>query len=93
MWTPIPYSVLADDDWTSTIGSMSTGGTDLPAKTGLWQTTQGKLTQDELNRRVRDFRPAGWDLRHYDDDTFRKAHPDDPRPFEAVGSQAVSGGV
>jgi hypothetical protein len=92
MWTPIPYSVLADDDWTSSVGSMSTGGTDLPAKTGLWQTTQGKLTLDELNRRVREFRPTGWDLRHYDDDTFRKAHPDDHRPFEAVG-QAVPGQV
>ncbi|MBO0813389.1 MAG: hypothetical protein J2P23_15290, partial [Microlunatus sp.] len=93
MWTPIPYSVLADDDWTSTVGPMSTGGTDLPPKTGMWQTTQGKLTLEECNRRAREFRPANWDLRWYDDDVFLKSNPEDPRlAWPAAGGEAVAAG-
>ncbi len=90
MWTPIPFSVLADDEWTSTVGTMSTGGTDLPKKSGRWQTTQGKLTLDECNRRAREFKPAGWDDRYYNDDTFAKHHPGDPRvgAFAGPGTAA-----
>ncbi|HEY0398176.1 MAG TPA: hypothetical protein VGF00_07295, partial [Acidimicrobiia bacterium] len=53
----IPYSILQDDEWTPTVGPMTPGSTSLPAKTGLWQTTQGKLTLDELNARCRGFTP------------------------------------
>ncbi len=82
MWTPIPYSVLVDDEWTSTMGPIRPGSTSLPAKTGPYTTTRGKLDQDEANRLARDFRPAGWDLRHSDDDTWIKNHADDPRAQE-----------
>ena len=83
MWTPIPYSVLADDEWTSTSGRSGRGSTSLPAKTGPYTTTRGKLDQDECNRLARDVPPRrGWDLRHYDDDTWVKNHPDDPRAQE-----------
>jgi len=84
MWTPIPYSVLADDEWTSTVGAMRPGSTSLPAKTAPYTTTRGKLSQDECNGLARDFRPSWWDLRHYDDDTYVKNHPDDPRVQELV---------
>jgi hypothetical protein len=82
MWTPVPYSILADDEWTSTVGPIGPGRTALPAKTSGWSTTRGKLDQDENNRLAREFRPAGWDLRHYDDDTWVKNHADDPRAQE-----------
>ena len=38
--------------------------------------------QDEANRLAREFRPSGWDLRYYDDDTWIKNHADDPRAQE-----------
>jgi hypothetical protein len=53
----IPYSILQDDEWTPSVGPMTPGSTSLPAKTGLWQTTQGKLTIDDLNARCREFTP------------------------------------
>ena len=82
MWTPVPYSVLVDDEWTSTVGPIRAGMSSLPAKTAPYTTTRGKLSLDECNRLAREFRPAGWDLRHYDDDTWVKNHPNDPRAEE-----------
>ena len=79
MWTPIPYSVLVDDEWTATVGPMRPGTTSLPAKTAGYTTTRGKLSQDECNRLAAAFRPTGWDARHYDDDNWVKFRFDDPR--------------
>src|SRR6201995_1723502 len=45
MWTAIPYSVLADDNWTAGVGPIGPGSTSLPAKSAKWTTTQGKMTQ------------------------------------------------
>src|SRR5260370_20269382 len=82
MWTAIPSSVLADDEWTSTVGPIGPGTSSLPAKTAPYTTTRGKLSMDECNELAREFRPSGWDLRHYDDDTWIKNHPSDPRADE-----------
>jgi hypothetical protein len=82
MWTPIPYSVLSDDEWTSTVGPIREGSTSLPEKTQKWTTTRGKLTNEENNRLAREFHSRTHDLRHYDDDTFAKFHPDDPKTTE-----------
>jgi hypothetical protein len=90
MWTGIPYSILADDEWTSNVGPIGPGSTSLPKKTGLWTTTRGKLTQEENNRLAREFRPAMWDLRHYDDDTWVKNHPGDPRAEELYRATQAS---
>ena len=76
MWTPIPYSVLADDDWTASVGPIGGGITSLPAKTAKWTTTRGKLTQDECNAAAKAFRSRAHDLRHYDDDVWVKNNPD-----------------
>jgi hypothetical protein len=96
MWTPIPYSVLSDDEWTSTVGPIRSGGTALPAKTAKYTTTRGKLTQDECNRLAREFSSTTHDLRHYDDDTFAKFHPDDQRAADleaaARGSSFAAAG-
>jgi hypothetical protein len=82
MWTPIPYSILEDDEWTSTVGAIRPGTTSLPAKTADYTTTRGKLSQDDCNSLARDFQPSWWKLRHYDDDTFVKHHPADPKAEE-----------
>jgi hypothetical protein len=79
MWTPIPYSVLVDDEWTSTVGSMREGTTSLPAKTGPYTTTRGKLSLEECNRLASEFRPTAWHLRHYDDEGWIKNHFTDPQ--------------
>jgi hypothetical protein len=82
MWTPIPYSVLEDEEWTSTVGPIRPGTTSLPAKTAPYTTTRGKLSRDECNRLAREFRPVSFELRRYDDDTWLKNHPDHPRAHE-----------
>jgi len=82
MWNHIPYSVLVDDEWTSTVGPMRGGSTTLPEKTAKYTTTRGKLTQDECNRLAREFQSTAHDLRHYDDDAWVKYHPDDPKAAE-----------
>jgi hypothetical protein len=79
MWTPIPYSVLVDDEWTSTVGPMRPGTTSLPAKTAGYTTSRGKLSQAECNAQAAAFRPSGWDTRHYDDDNWVKFNLDDRR--------------
>jgi hypothetical protein len=76
MWSSIPYSVLADDDWTAGVGPIGPGSTSLPAKTAKWTTTQGKLTQDECNAAAKAFHSAKYDLRYYDDDVWAKNNPD-----------------
>jgi hypothetical protein len=93
MWTPVPYSVLSDDEWTSTVGPLQPGSTSLPAKTAPYTTTRGKLDQDECNRLARDFRPTGSQLRHYDDDTWIKNHADDPRAEELYRAAQRSSSV
>jgi hypothetical protein len=79
MWSTIPYSVLADDEWTSGVGPIRGGSTSLPAKSGLYTTTRGKLTQDEANAAARGFTPAGLagPLRFLDD-TWVKSHHTTP---------------
>jgi len=91
MWTSVPLSILADDDWTSTVGPIGPGSTSLPVKTAPWTTTRGKLDNAENNRLAKEFRPTGWDLRFYDDDAFVKWNPDDPRTQDLYrGTQAAS---
>jgi hypothetical protein len=75
MWTPIPYSVLVDDEWTPTVGPIRPGTTSLPSKRAGYTTTRGKLSQDECNSAAAAFRPTDWELRHFDDDNWVKHHP------------------
>jgi hypothetical protein len=93
MWTPVPYSVLADDEWTSTVGPIRSGTSSLPAKTAPYTTTRGKLSLAECNRLAAEFRPTGWHLRHYDDDTWIKNHPSDSRADELYRSTHASSAV
>jgi len=69
MWSKIPYSVLADDNFTASVGPIRGGSTALPPKTGKYTTTRGKLTQDEANALARGFTPSTIEgnFRFYDD--------------------------
>lgn len=52
-----PYSMLHDGDFTESVGGMRPGVTNLPAKNDRYRTSQGVLTQEEYNRRSREFVP------------------------------------
>jgi hypothetical protein len=58
LYSQIPYSILADGDFTRTSGGLRPGLTYLPPKIDRYTTSQGTLSIDEYNRRVRDFVPA-----------------------------------
>jgi hypothetical protein len=83
MWSTIPYSVLADDEYTSTVGEPRGGSTSLPPKTSTWTTTQGRLTLPEVNERARSMSPLTAQVPYrFLDDRWLKDHQDDPRAHE-----------
>ena len=72
--------MLADDEFTSSVGAMRGGSLSLPPKTSTWTTTQGKLSLDEVNRRARAMNPLpSQDGFRFLDDRWVKNHPNDPR--------------
>ena len=68
MYSPIPYAVLSEGDYTAGSGPLYPG-TSLFKKTGKWRTSKGLLTQDEYNTAVRAFTPKSCltEYRHIDD--------------------------
>lgn len=80
MWSTIPYSVLADDEFTSSVGPIRGGSTSLPAKNGLYTTTRGKLTQEQCNSEAKGADHLVFDDEHrFLDDEWLKLHANDPR--------------
>ncbi len=79
MWTPVPYSVLRDKEFTATTGPLPAGWTSLDEKAGPYLTTRGKLSLDEYNAAVREFTPSSCqpDYR-YLDDSWVRTHADTP---------------
>jgi hypothetical protein len=57
MFTPIPYSILNGDDYTSTSGPVYPGSTVLPRKEDRYRTSRGVLTLAEYNKASRAFTP------------------------------------
>jgi hypothetical protein len=57
MISGLPYSILLDSA-APTVGGMGPGSSSLPAKSGRYTTSQGRLTLDEYNKLARDFRPS-----------------------------------
>jgi hypothetical protein len=92
MWSTIPYSVLANDEFTTTVGPMRGGSTSLPRKTARYTTTRGKLTLEECNKLAREFTPtAVSEPLRFLDDRWVKNHYDDPLADELyAASQATS---
>jgi len=79
MWSQIPYSILADDEYTASVGPIRGGSTSLPRKTGLYTTTRGKLTIEEANALARGFTPPTLEgNRRYYDDQWVKYHAGEP---------------
>lgn len=52
IYTPIPYSILKDNDYAPSVGGLEPGITYLPEKQDRYQTTRGKFGIDEYNERV-----------------------------------------
>ncbi|HPB99561.1 MAG TPA: hypothetical protein PKW66_26800, partial [Polyangiaceae bacterium] len=79
-YSPIPYSILSDGDYAPTVGDeLGRGVTYLAAKVDRYRTTQGTMTQDELNERVRQFTPKLCTERYrYLDDAWVKYNYDSP---------------
>lgn len=77
-YSPIPFSVLSDEDYVPTVGSeFGEGTTFLPEKEDKYRTTEGLMTFDELNTRVKAFTPKmSSDAFRYLDDTWVKYHYD-----------------
>lgn len=58
MWSPVPYSVLVDDEYTLTAPPAQPGTTTLPLKTGGYKTSAGTLSVAEYNEAVANFTPT-----------------------------------
>ena len=56
-YTPLPYSVLAGEEYVASCGAAQPGSSNLDPKIDRYRTTQGTLTIDEYNRRARAFTP------------------------------------
>jgi hypothetical protein len=83
MWSTIPYSVLADEEFTSGVGPIRSGSTSLPAKSSTWTTTEGRLTLEDANRRAAALHPLpAQEPYRFLDDRWLKDHPGDKRAEE-----------
>ncbi|MDN5863240.1 MAG: hypothetical protein L0H19_07310, partial [Salinisphaera sp.] len=64
IYSPIPYSILKDGDYAPTVGGLAPALTYLDPKEDHYRTSQGMLSVDEYNRRVREHQPAYCDDDH-----------------------------
>ncbi|CAB4933293.1 unannotated protein [freshwater metagenome] len=79
MWSAVPYSPLANDEFTAGVGPIRGGSTSLPRKTAKYTTTRGKLTADEANALARGFTPPIIEgPRRFYDDQWVKYHVGTP---------------
>jgi len=56
-YTPLPYSILAGEEYVPTCGPIQAGASHLEPKVDRYRTTAGVLTLEEYNRRAREFTP------------------------------------
>jgi hypothetical protein len=56
-YTPLPYSVLAGEEYVPSVGGIKHGTSHLDRKLDRYRTSQGVLTLEEYNRRARAFTP------------------------------------
>lgn len=97
VFTPLPYAVLAGEEFTPTSGPIIPGGSHLDAKIDRYRTTQGILSLEEYNRKARAFVPRVCsDEFRFLCETWVKYHPEDPRcdelyRLEQVRSRLLSG--
>jgi hypothetical protein len=95
--TPLPYSVLAGDDFVPSVGDIVRGSTLLDSKVDRYRTTRGVLTLAEYNRAAREFTPQSCAPPYrYLCETWVKYHARDPRcaelyRLEQIHSRQVKG--
>ncbi|MGR8949064.1 MAG: hypothetical protein ACU84Q_13535 [Gammaproteobacteria bacterium] len=83
MWSPVPYSVLSDDEFTLSSGDQCDGWTSLDAKQGDYLTTRGKLDIEQYNEIARSFTPKACQPPfRYLDDAWVRDHADTPLAAE-----------
>lgn len=58
MMSPLPYAILAGEDYAPSVGPIRPGSTLLDAKQDRYRTTRGLLTLSEYNRLAREFVPS-----------------------------------
>jgi hypothetical protein len=56
-YTPLPYSILAGEEYVPSVGGGQPGTSNLDRKVDRYRTSKGVLTLDEYNRRAREFTP------------------------------------
>ena len=79
MWSPVPYSVLVDDEYTLSSGPVPEGWTSLEPKRGNYSTTRGKLSLDEYNQAAATFTPTMCQEPYrYLDDAWVRTHAGTP---------------
>ena len=74
MYTPIPYAILDGEDYVPTCGPVYPGATTLPAKADRYRTSEGVLTLEAYNARVRAFTPPSHRFRHLDETWLKYNH-------------------
>ena len=80
LFTPLPYSVLCNEEFVSGVGPIQRGGSNLAPKIDRYRTSQGTLSLKEYNERARAHVPALCsDEYRFLCETWVKYHPDDPR--------------
>ncbi len=57
MMTPVPYSILAGDEYVASVGPLQKGESHLDAKIDRYRTTRGVLTLAEYNQLAREYVP------------------------------------
>jgi hypothetical protein len=81
--TPLPYSVLAGDDFVPSVGGIERGSTLLEPKVDRYRTCRGVIGLKEYNRAAREFTPESCKLPYrYLCETWVKYHAQDPRCAE-----------
>lgn len=79
VYTPLPYAILAGEDYVPSVGGLRPGSTNLPAKQDRYQTSRGRMTLAELNSSASTFIPATCQEKfRYLDDTWVKYNYDKP---------------
>lgn len=79
MWSPVPYSVLADAEYTLSAGGARPGSTSLAPKHGPYLTTRGKLSLEDYNAACAAFKPAVCaEPYRYLDDAWVRGHAGTP---------------
>ncbi len=100
IYTPIPYTILKDNDYAPSVGEVEAGITYLPEKQDRYQTTRGKLGIKEYNEKVQQNTPElfsddyqylceTWLKYHYDTElaeAMYKTHQQNSRRLKGKGA-------